>query len=118
VEKLMKTIMTVILPDGTTTDEELNLPREVPLDTFYKLAEPHGIPRGYVEHVTVFHNKKYTDMFVHEEGRLKGLPYNPKATEIYHANAIAHQGQTKQKLIAQGFFIVGPALLFDRKVWY
>ncbi len=37
------------------------------------------------EHVTVLHNGKRASMFVHEMGRVLGLPRNVKATEIYFA---------------------------------
>lgn len=56
--------------------------------TLEKLQQAVG---GWVEHVRVLDRIEvgifiYTSMYVHEEGRLNGLPVNPKATEIYHRN--------------------------------
>lgn len=44
-----------------------------------------------VEHVNVWHDGKYLDMFVDEQGVLKALPLNQKATAIYRANVLAHE---------------------------
>lgn len=55
---------------------------------------------GYIEHVTVLDRIErsprgdrwiYTSMYVHEEGRLIGLPHNPKATAIYQRNIRAQR---------------------------
>lgn len=40
---------------------------------------------GYLEFVHVFHNGSMHYMIVNDEGRLKGLPVNKPATEIYFA---------------------------------
>jgi len=40
---------------------------------------------GFVEHVTVLYKGKRASMYVHDEGRIIGLPVNKAATEIYWA---------------------------------
>ena len=50
--------------------------------TFDKMKEFLG---GHSEHVTVLYKGKRASMFVHEFGRILGLPRNAVATEIYFA---------------------------------
>lgn len=68
----------------------------------------------YYEHVNVWHQGEYRDMFVDETSALKGLPVNAKATEIYHANVKAH---FPDEFSADMPLIYGDALLFDQRVW-
>ena len=68
-----------------------------------------------MEHVTVIHNGKRTDMFVDEIGALKRLPVNCRATAIYHANFLQyHPGEDTSELPK----IHGTAVLFHRRIWY
>jgi len=69
-----------------------------------------------MEHVNVWHKGKYTDMFVDETGVLKGLPINPKATEIYRANVLAHEVNPPNPNDMPP--IHGDALLFEQKVCF
>jgi hypothetical protein len=49
------------------------------------------------------------------------LPVNTTATEVYHNNLKTHDPKRFAKLAArpQGpDMIYGPAILFDRRVWY
>ena len=66
------------------------------------------------EHVNVWHQGSYTDMFVDETGALKGLPVNAEASEIYHANVKAH---FPEEATGEMALIYGDALLFRQKVW-
>jgi hypothetical protein len=68
-----------------------------------------------VEHVNVWHNEKYLDMFVDETGVLKELPFNNKATTIYRANWKAHEPNPGPD--DELPYIAGNAVLFMEKVW-
>lgn len=70
-----------------------------------------------IEHVTVFDEGRYKDMFVSEEGRMRGFPFNERASKIYWNNSIVHQGMTEEELRKSGFNIVGDAVLFEKGVW-
>jgi len=67
---------------------------ETILDKAPNYDEMKKIIGGYLEHVRVLDRIEngrfiYTSMFVDEEGLLKGLPKNPKATELYQRNVRA-----------------------------
>lgn len=69
-----------------------------------------------IEHVTVWHDDLYLDMFVDETGVEKGLPVNPIATSIYRANVLAHE-PSDSDLLKDLPSIHGDAVLFLEKVW-
>lgn len=82
---------------------------------------------GDMEHVTVWHEGQYTDMFVDDSGAIKNLSINNQATQIYWANAFANDPimadmTEDRKLIyaqdTQWPRIHGPAILFHSKVWH
>lgn len=78
------------------------------------IVEPF-LDGGDLEHVTVLHDGKRTDMFVDECGSLKGLPRNEPATSIYRNNWLTqHPKEDPESLPA----IYGPAVLFSRRVWF
>lgn len=72
-----------------------------------------------MEHVTVFADYSggteytYLDMFVNELGHERGLEVNVLATALYHNNVRVHQPE----LLADAPFVVGPAVLFEERVW-
>lgn len=68
------------------------------------------------EHVTVWHDDLYLDMFVDETGVEKDLPVNPIATSIYRANVLAHE-PPDSVLLKDLPSIHGDAVLFLEKVW-
>ena len=77
----------------------------------------------FPEHVRVIRSvdepyrngEEYLDMFVDETGHAKDLPRNEAATAIYRANWLRqHPGTDPESLP----FIAGPAVLFDRRVWF
>lgn len=89
-------------------------PTEPGFDAINKLVQPL-IGGGHIEHVSVLHDGKRRDMFVDEEGRLKGLPRNERATAIYRTAWLSHNpGRDADDLP----HIAGPAVLFTRRVWY
>lgn len=69
---------------------------------------------NYPEHVNVWHDGKYLDMFVDETSVLKDLPFNPKATAIYRANHLAHDPDPEPE--DELPIIAGDAILFLEKV--
>jgi len=68
-----------------------------------------------MERVNVFHDGRYTDMFVDELGKINGLPVNERATRIYRANMLAHDPDPP--LPDDMPWIHGDVLLFSEKVW-
>src|SRR5262245_53913474 len=80
------------------------------------IGESIGIERGYFQHVTVWDEGRYKDMFVHEEGRRMGHKFNERASKIYWANSIAHQGKTEEECRKSNYYIVGTAILFEKGV--
>jgi hypothetical protein len=71
-------------------------------------------PLDNYEHVNVFWWGRYLDMFVDEMGMLKGRDINRLATKVYHENVRVHQPD----LLRGAESIHGPAVLFDKKVWF
>ena len=72
------------------------------------------------EHVRVWHQGRYLDMFVDETGALEGLPVNERATAIYHANVLEHDpdGPDAQEIRnGDAPMIYGDAVLFLEPVW-
>ena len=90
----------------------------------FKVEEVTGEP---MEHVNVFtrffprmpHDKaRYLDMFVNGNGHITDpkLPLNQFATDIYQNNVLYHEpGRFKPGDLP---VIVGPAVLFEEKVWF
>lgn len=72
-------------------------------------------PENDPEHVTVWYDSRYLDMFVDETGVLKELPMNMRATAIYRANVQAHEPNPEPE--DEMPFIAGNAVLFLEKVW-
>jgi hypothetical protein len=114
--------MLVIVPNGRWPTKPY--PMEVPVN---KLGEPDFevlrpkimqalAPASDYEHVLVFWWNRYTDMFVDETGVLKGLPVNERATEIYLNNLRVHAPGSDALILPPS--IHGPAVLFDKKVWF
>lgn len=68
-----------------------------------------------MEHVAVLHDRKRCSMFVGETSVLDGRIRNVRATEIYRNNWLTqHPGTDPENLPC----ICGPAVLFDRNVWF
>ena len=67
-----------------------------------------GIVGGYIERVHVHYKGKPTWMIVNEEGLLKGLPINQKATDIYLTHARI-QGME----VLPGACIVGAVIILE-----
>lgn len=100
--------------DGTTTSHMVEWPEDPGYDRIRILMEPI-LSGGHLEHVTVLHGGRAADMFVDEEGLIKGLPRNEAATKIYRNNWLTKHPKTDPETIS---FIAGNAVLFERRVWF
>jgi hypothetical protein len=58
---------------------------------------------------------EYLDMFVDEDSHGRERPRNEAATTIYRANALRQFPGTDPESLP---WIAGPAVLFDRRVWF
>lgn len=105
----------VIAPgDGAVKEVTIDWPSEPGFDVINKLVKPL-IGGGNIEHVSVLHDGKRRDMFVDDEGQLKGLPRNDRATAIYRTNWLTRNPGTDPESMP---CIAGTAVLFTRRVWF
>lgn len=115
----MQTQYQVIGTDSIARTGEVDWPKEPGYTVIRDLVEPliqtPGTPEAYFEHVRVWYEGQYASMFVDDMGALKGLPINPAATKIYHANMFEHDPDFNPEDAPS---IFGPAVLFSRNVWY
>lgn len=103
--------ITVFLPGRMEETFERDIPVEPEYDVLREICDRAF--DGFIEHVTVWYKNNYTDMFVDEEGRIKGLPRNEKATVIYHENVKVHCGVTDTSGMD---YIAGGAVLFHEPI--
>ena len=125
----MLTKYKLILPgDATIIEAECELPREPGLDALRAIIDPLIALDGqhrYHEHVSVWasyendHVYRAMDMFVDEEGLKLSRPRNERATTIYRAaTMMGRTGLPVPHNPESLSYIVGPAILFSRRVWY
>lgn len=110
----MKTTFTIYRVGRPVETGEVDWPVEPGYFNIKNLVEPI-LDGKHLEHVTVFHEGQYTDMFVDETGQLDNLPVNPDATAIYRNNVLVHVPGTKPEDMPD---IRGTAIVFSRKVWF
>lgn len=122
----MKTRITIMRPDQPHEGQEYDLPREPGYEKLKAIIEPL-LDGGWMERVAVLADFaggthfQPTDMFVDENGHLKlpPLPRNEAATIIYRrATMLGRTSAPKPADPEQLPFIVGVAVLFDRRVWF
>ena len=117
------TKLKVIAVNGAETLEEHELDPEPSYTVLKALIEPH-LDNNWLEHVNVWDDfgtgkMRALDMFVDENGLIKGLPRNDKATVIYRrANLLGKSAVPPVKNPEMLNCIVGPAVLFNRRVWF
>jgi hypothetical protein len=117
---LIDTFYRVITPsDSPLMRLCVRWPREPGYDLVRAVVEPHlgGEP---LEHIAVLHNGARRDMFVSELGTIAlttrpPLPRNERATAIYRAAWLARHPECDPESLA---WIAGPAVLFERRVWF
>lgn len=68
-----------------------------------------------LEHVRVWEGDQYRDMFVDEIGAIKRLPLNKAATDLYRANALAHERPRPDPETMPA--VHGDAIVFAQQVW-
>ncbi len=108
----MNTDFTIIRPDGPLERGNVDWPNDPGYDRIKTLIAP--LVGGDIEHVSVMYGGRRTDMFVNETGANDELPYNDRATAIYH---VASQRRGVDTSLAPGIY--GTAVLFDdRRVWF
>lgn len=105
----------IIRANGDEETRTVELPAEPDYFQLKALISPIIGERNDFERVAVLHNGKATDMFVDEMGALKGLPRNERATAIYRNNYLAQHPGTNPEVLP---WIVGPAVVFSRRVWF
>lgn len=106
----MRTDYTVFYPDGSTFLGRADLP-EIP-----EYTDLRPVLKNYLqdpEHVRVFHEGEYLDMFV-DANSASLCPVNDAATAIYRHNVDVHEPNA----VMERGTIHGPAVLFRRKVWF
>lgn len=109
------TVITIMRPGMPEEVREVELPAAPGYRKLDELLRPL-LDGNDLERVNVFWSGAYTDMFVDETSALKGPPRNEAATAIYRNNWLTHQepGADPESLPA----IYGPAVLFNRRVWF
>lgn len=114
----------LIRPDGVIQEFENELNKDPGYDMLRSIISPL-IERGPLEHVSVWadydfgEDCKALDMFVNENGLIQKLPRNKKATDIYRNYVMSGRGvQPAPKNPEKLDFVVGPAVLFSRRVWF
>lgn len=113
----------VIQVDGTETLAEFELDDEPSYAALMAVVQPR-LDGHWSEHVNVWDDfgdgeMRHLDMFVDETGLIKGLPRNDKATIIYRrANLCGMSAVLPVSNPELLNVIVGPAVLFNRRVWF
>jgi hypothetical protein len=117
-QKLLQ--MIVMTADGKKTGKLISVELNPDGTPVFELLRSHIMtalePAEDYEHVNVFWQGEYRDMFVDETGALKGLPRNDKATTIYLNNMRTHDPENPALIDPPAIY--GPAVLFDTKVWF
>lgn len=92
----------------------VTIPRAPGLAMLRELVEPK-LDGARLEHVTVLYQDRRGDMFVDERSALRDLPRNEHATSIYRAATLRDRPETDPESLPA---IYGPAVVFDRQVWF
>lgn len=111
----MKTFYQVLYP-GERADytDVIDWPSEPGFAAIRMLVEPL-LDNAIMEHVSVLYEGARCDMFVDEMGHSKGLMLNRIATKIYWAASLQREPDANTNAWPT---IVGPAVLFERQIWF
>lgn len=115
----MLTRYTIMRPERPHEGGDVDWPRAPGYDRLKALLTP--LLDGNLEHVSVLadfaggDDYQRADMFVDAEGQLKRLPRNEAATMIYRRATLLRASGTDPDSLP---CIVGPAILFERQVWF
>ena len=110
----MQTKYLIFHTDNSVEEKEIDWPTKPTFKVINSLLEPI-LNGAYLEHVSVLYEDKRSDMFLDEEGKLKHLSRNEKATAIYRAATLKYKPKTPPETLD---FICGTAILFTRIVWF
>lgn len=132
----MLTKWKLIRPDGVISEFQQDMPKDPGYDLLRSIISPL-IERGPLEQVSVWAdyeheglkqsktgpqfdwNFRALDMFVNENGRLQKLKRNEVATTIYRRYIMEERGVHPPPSDPEELdFVVGPAVLFNRRVWF
>lgn len=120
----MKTRILIMRPGQKNEQQEVDLPEDPGYHKLREIIAPL-LDKGELEHVSVLADfdggtqYKPLDMFVDDRGLLKHLPRNEAATTIYRrANLTGRSAAPKVDDPEMLSSICGPAILFDRRVWF
>ena len=113
-KQLVPTTFTGLPILGRSKKVTVDLPRAPGLDDLRAVVEPllYG---GRMEHVSVLHEGRATDMFVCEDSAYAGNVRNDKATAIYRASWTGQHPKNDPESLPS---VYGPAVLVDRRVWF
>lgn len=100
--------------DSAVKTGSVEWPAEPGFDVINALVKPL-IGGGHIEHVAVLHDGERRDMFVDEEGLLKGMGRNERATAIYRTNRLTQHPDCDPETLPH---IAGHAVLFMRRCWF
>lgn len=112
-EALIPTTFTGLPILGRPMKATVDLPRAPGLGRLRLIVEPM-LYGGTLEHVSVLHDGKPTDLFICEGSSFVGNVRNDKATEIYRASWLSHYPKAPPETLPA---IYGPAVIVDRQVW-
>jgi hypothetical protein len=117
---LIKTRLLVMRPDQPHETLERDLPEEPSYQELRDIITPL-LDGAALEHVYVLADFaggtdfKRADMFVDEMSLVRRLPRNEAATVIYRRNSMLREPGKDPESMS---WIAGPAVLFDRVVWF
>jgi hypothetical protein len=83
----VRTVLTILRPGREPERQVIGMSKEPGLDEL-KGVVCALIDDARMEHVAVLHDGTRADMFVDEDGAVKGLPRNEAATKIYRQNRL------------------------------
>lgn len=111
----METKYDVLIPGQPAETRTADLPAEPTWDQIKAVIQPIIGEKQNAEHVTILLDGKRSDMFVDEDGHAFRLPHNPAATEHYRRNWLTQHPEQDPETLP---FIVGPAIVFHRRIWF
>jgi hypothetical protein len=126
-EPLIETRYRVVMPEHRTIADsavcKVQWPREPGYQRLSSLV--CALVDGNLEHVTALSdfdggsNFNRSDVFVNEDGHSIGLPRNEVATTIYRRATLCGRSGAPMPADPEVLpFIVGPMVLFSRRVWF
>lgn len=109
----MKTGYTLFKTDGTATRQSCEWPARPGLNRIKEMVEPL-LGGGGLMHMSVLLDGKERDMFV-DDATTEGFEVNEQATKIWHTTYLTRFPKADSKTLP---WVYGPAVLFDRQVWF